>query len=96
MDRSYRDMNRSYRDVPFDSILNVIIYSRHLRAFSTSSLLYHGISDFCDLIQKTTIFGLIFTTSKDHRGGLEVERSPRMREIGVRSPVGTDLSRLNR
>ena len=32
----------------------------------------------------------------DRRGGVEVERSPRMREIGVRSPVGTDLSRLNR
>ena len=25
--------------------------------------------------------------------GVEVERSPRMREIGVRSPVATDLSR---
>ena len=25
--------------------------------------------------------------------GVEVERSPRMREIGVRSPVGTYLSR---
>ena len=25
----------------------------------------------------------------------EVERSPRMREIGIRSPVATDLSRKN-
>ena len=85
-------MNRSYRDVPIDSILNVIIYSRHLRAFSTSSLLYHGILDFCDLIQKTTIFGPFLRQART----LEVECSPRMREIGVRSAVGTDLSRLNR
>ena len=28
----------------------------------------------------------------NRRGGVIVERSPRMREIGVRSPVGTDLS----
>ena len=27
------------------------------------------------------------------RGGIEVERSSGMREIGVRSPVATDLSR---
>ena len=27
------------------------------------------------------------------RGGVEVERLPHMREIGVRSPVATDLSR---
>ena len=32
----------------------------------------------------------------NHRGGVEVERSPRMREIGVQSPVVTDLSRKNR
>ena len=30
------------------------------------------------------------------RGGVEVECPPRMREIGVRSPVATDLSRKNR
>ena len=30
------------------------------------------------------------------RGDVEVERSPRMREIGVRSAVATDLSRKNR
>ena len=29
----------------------------------------------------------------NRRGGVEVERSPRVREIGVRSPVATDLSR---
>ena len=32
----------------------------------------------------------------DRRGGVEVDRWPRMLEIGVRSPVGTDLSRKNR
>ena len=32
----------------------------------------------------------------DRRGGVEVERWPRMREIRVRSPVATDLSRTNR
>ena len=30
------------------------------------------------------------------RGGVKVYRSPRMREIGVRSPVATDLSCKNR
>ena len=30
------------------------------------------------------------------RGGVGIERSSRMREIGVRSPVATDLSRNNR
>ena len=30
------------------------------------------------------------------RGRIDVERSPRMREIGVRSPVALDLSRKNR
>ena len=30
------------------------------------------------------------------RVGAEVERSPRMREIGVRCTVATDLSRKNR
>ena len=29
----------------------------------------------------------------DRRDGVEVERSPRVREIGARSPVATDLSR---
>ena len=32
----------------------------------------------------------------DRRGGVEVERSPRVRKIGVRLPVATDLSRKNR
>ena len=32
----------------------------------------------------------------NRRGGVEVKRSPRMREIGVRSPVATDLSRKSR
>ena len=32
----------------------------------------------------------------DCRGGVKVERLPRMREIGLRSPVATDLSRKNR
>ena len=32
----------------------------------------------------------------DRRGGVEVDGWPRMLEIGVRSPVGTDLSRKNR
>ena len=32
----------------------------------------------------------------DRRGGVEVDRWPRMLEIGVRSPVGTDLSGKNR
>ena len=32
----------------------------------------------------------------NRRGGVDVERSPRVREIGVRSPVATDLSRKNR
>ena len=37
-------------------------------------------------------------TLVDRRGGVEVhvERSPRMREIGVRTPVATGLSRKNR
>ena len=34
-------------------------------------------------------------TTDDRRGGVEVERSSRMREIGIRSPVVTDLSRKN-
>ena len=32
----------------------------------------------------------------DRRGGVEIERSPRIREIRFRSPVATDLSRKNR
>ena len=32
----------------------------------------------------------------DCRGGVEVEHSPRMPEIGVGSPVSTDISRKNR
>ena len=32
----------------------------------------------------------------DRRSGVEVERLPRIREIGVRSPVATDLRRKNR
>ena len=32
----------------------------------------------------------------ERRGGVEVERSPLMREIGVRFPVATDPSRKNR
>ena len=32
----------------------------------------------------------------DRRGGVMVERSPRMRGIRVRTPIGTDLSLLNR
>ena len=36
------------------------------------------------------------TYTIDRRGGVEVERSPRMREIGVPVPVATDLSRKNR
>ena len=32
------------------------------------------------------------STHFDHRGCVEVKRSPRMREIGVRSPIPTDLS----
>ena len=38
-------------------------------------------------IQTTLSLCLIFLINR--RGGLELERSPRMREIGVRSPVGT-------
>ena len=38
----------------------------------------------------------IITFVTDRRGGVEVERSPHMREIGVRSPVATDLSRNER
>ena len=34
---------------------------------------------------------LIYQTNRP--GGVEVERSPRMREIGVQSPVATDLRR---
>ena len=34
--------------------------------------------------------------SNHRRGGVEVERSPRMREIGVRFQVATDLSPKNR
>ena len=33
---------------------------------------------------------------ENRRGGVEVQRSPRMREIGVRSLVATDLSRKSR
>ena len=32
----------------------------------------------------------------NRRGGVELERSPRVREIGVRSPIATDPSRKNR
>ena len=32
----------------------------------------------------------------DGRGGVEVERSPRVWMVGVQSPVATDLSRENR
>ena len=32
---------------------------------------------------------------RDRRGGVEIERSPRVREIGVRSLVATDPSRKN-
>ena len=39
---------------------------------------------------------LYFSNLFSRRGGVEVERSPRMREIGVRSPVATDMSRKNR
>ena len=34
-----------------------------------------------------------FTYSVKCRDGEKIERSPCMQEIGVRSPVGTDLSR---
>ena len=37
-----------------------------------------------------------YTIQVNRRGRLEVERSPRMWEIEVRSPVATDLSRKNR
>ena len=37
----------------------------------------------------------LITMRYDRRGGVEVERSPRMREIGLRPPVATDLSRKN-
>ena len=36
------------------------------------------------------------STHFDHRGGVEVKRSPRMREIGVRFQVATDLIRKKR
>ena len=35
----------------------------------------------------------ISLSRRNRRGGVVVKRSPRMREIRVRSPVGTDLSR---
>ena len=42
-------------------------------------------------------FTMLFMSSyrTDRRGGVEVERSPRVRKIGVRSQVATDLSRKN-
>ena len=33
---------------------------------------------------------MVDTHVTDRRGVVEVERSPRMREIGIRSPVATD------
>ena len=41
-------------------------------------------------------FIFILINFVDRRGGVEVERSPRMREIGVGSPVATDVSLKNR
>ena len=38
----------------------------------------------------------IFHLTIERRCGVEVERSPRMREIEVRSPVATDLNCKNR
>ena len=40
-----------------------------------------------------TIYSDKQSTVLNSRVGVEVERSPCMREIGVRSPVATDLSR---
>ena len=39
---------------------------------------------------------IAFHVDINRRGSVEVESSPRMREIGVRFPVATDLSRKNR
>ena len=36
-----------------------------------------------------------FNNCSNRRGGVEVERSSRMREIEIRFPVATDLSRKN-
>ena len=45
-------------------------------------------------IEILRIFMFIFESEYTyHRGAVKVERSPRMREIGVRFPVATDLSR---
>ena len=43
-----------------------------------------------------TILSRFHNLISPRRGGVEVERSPRIREIGVRSPVATELSRKNR
>ena len=52
--------------------------------------------EWCACVVVTATARTAFLMHLNRRGGVEVERSPRMREIGVRSPVATDLSRKNR
>lgn len=46
-----------------------------------------------EVVEFTTLFMSSYRT--DRRGGVEVERSTRVRKIGVRSKLATDLSRKN-
>ena len=56
---------------------------------------YNAKTIFLDLKKSHWIeSGKIFTVI-NRRGGVEVERSPRMLDIGVRLPFATDLSRKN-
>ena len=49
-----------------------------------------------DMLHVTIMYLACMGQKNCRRGGLKVEHSPRMREIGVRYPVATDLSRKNR
>ena len=45
------------------------------------------------IFRQYSLYKVSFTLNTISRGGVEVERSPHMREIVVRFPVATDLSR---
>ena len=58
---------------------------------------FYTCSSFSDINCSAKVVYFLFSRCcLDRRGGVEVERSPRVREIGVRSPVATDLNRKNR
>ena len=63
--------------------------------FTNSAKIFHIIKKF-NLNVKTIFKSSSFQKQFHRHGGVEVVRSPRMRESCVRSPVATDLSRKNR